>query len=157
MVAAYLPAIFDTDESYLPANVLSIEVSITECSRLNRQNVAGEQVVLNDPPILGPVAADDRVILLVHQLGPSLGFSPLHVSGAFGLDHFPGHAQPDRTVGRTAAACDHVVGVLGGDLVAEEPRRVGAGVGDQRLGLRQLQREFVVQELTEATFDLLSF
>jgi hypothetical protein len=75
MVAAYLPAIFDTDESYLPANVLSIEVSITECSRLNRQNVAGEQVVLNDPPILGPVAADDRVILLVHQLGPSLGFS----------------------------------------------------------------------------------
>jgi hypothetical protein len=47
--------------------------------------------------------------------------------------------------------------VLDGDLVAKEPRRAGAGVGDQRLGLRQFQRELLAQELSEATFDLLSF
>ena len=44
-----------------------------------------------------------------------------------------------------------------GDLVAEEPRRAGAGVGDQRLGLGQLQLEVILQELGEATFDLLGF
>jgi len=47
--------------------------------------------------------------------------------------------------------------VLGGDLVAEEPRRAGAGMGDQRLGLGQLELEILLQELSEATFDLLGF
>jgi hypothetical protein len=75
----------------------------------------------------------------------------LHVSGAFGLDHVARHAQPDRAVGRTSASGDDVVGVLGGDLVAEEPRRAGAGVGDQRLCLGQLQLEVILQELSEAT------
>ena len=109
------------------------------------------------PRYSAPYVADDRVVLLVHQLGPSLGFAPLHVPRAFGRDHLPGHAQPDPAVDRPAASGELSVVVLDGDLVAEEPRRAGAGVGDQRLGLRQLQREFVVQELTEATFDLLSF
>jgi hypothetical protein len=120
-------------------------------------DVAGQQVVLDDAAVLGAVLADDRVVLLVHQLGPSLGFAPLHVPRAFGRDHLPGHAQPDPAVDRPAASGELSIVVLDDDLVAEEPRRAGAGVGDQRLGLRQLQREFVVQELTEATFDLLSF
>ena len=47
--------------------------------------------------------------------------------------------------------------MLGGDLVAEEPRRAGAGMGDQRLGLGQLELEILLQELSEATFDLLGF
>ena len=47
--------------------------------------------------------------------------------------------------------------VAHGDLVAEEPRRASAGVGDQRLGLGQLQLEVLLQELSEATFDLLGF
>jgi hypothetical protein len=65
--------------------------------------------------------------------------------------------QPDRSVDRSAAVGDRPVVVLGGDLVAEEPRPAGAGVGDQRLCLGQLQLEFIVQELSEATFDLLGF
>jgi hypothetical protein len=44
--------------------------------------------------------------------------------------------------------------VCDGDVVAEEPRRVGAGVGDQRLGLGQLELEVIAQELGEATLDL---
>ena len=58
-------------------------------------DVAGEQVVLDDAPVLRPVAADDRVVLLVHQLGPARGLPPPHVAGAFGLDHVLGHVQPD--------------------------------------------------------------
>jgi hypothetical protein len=81
----------------------------------------------------------------------------LHVSGAFGLDHLLRHTQPDSTVGRSATGGQLLVGVLGGDLVAEEPRRIGAGMGDQRLCLGQLQLEVIVQELGEATLDLLGF
>ena len=47
--------------------------------------------------------------------------------------------------------------MLDGDLVAEEPRRAGAGVGDQRLVLGQFQLEVITQELREARFDLLGF
>ena len=96
IVAAYLRAIFDTDESCLPASVLSSEVTHHPVQPVQSADVAGQQVVLDDAPVLGPVAADDRVVLLVHQLGPTLGFPPSHVPGAFGLDHIGGHTQPDR-------------------------------------------------------------
>jgi hypothetical protein len=44
-----------------------------------------------------------------------------------------------------------------GDLIAEELRRLGAGVRDQRLVLGEFQLEFVTQELSEALLDLLGF
>ena len=69
----------------------------------------------------------------------------------------PGHAQADDAVGAAPASGDLAVVVLHGDLVAEEFRRPGAGVRDQRLVLRQFQLEFVTQELRQALFDLLGF
>jgi len=45
--------------------------------------------------------------------------------------------------------------VLNGDVVAEEPRRACAGVGDQRLVLGQFQLEFITQERRQPLFDLL--
>jgi RNA-directed DNA polymerase len=74
-----------------------------------------------------------------------LGLSPLHVPGALGLDHIRRHAQPDSTVDRSAASGDPPVVMPDGDLVAEEPRRFRAGVGDHRLGLGQLQLEVIAQ------------
>jgi hypothetical protein len=50
-----------------------------------------------------------------------------------------------------------VVGVLGGDLVAEVSRRTGAGVCDQCLVLGEFQREVITQERGEASLDLLGF
>jgi hypothetical protein len=47
--------------------------------------------------------------------------------------------------------------VLDGDLVAEEPRRAGAGVGDQCLAGVQFQREGLSQERRQPGFDLLGF
>ena len=75
----------------------------------------GEQVVLDDAPVLGAVGADDRRVVQVHQLGAPLGFAVLEVGGAFGLDHRRGTRSltTPLTAGRVAA-------VLDGDLVAEE-------------------------------------
>jgi hypothetical protein len=47
--------------------------------------------------------------------------------------------------------------VLDGDLVAEEGRRLGAGVRDQRLVLVECQLEVITQDLCEALLDLLGF
>ena len=118
-------------------------------------DVAGQQVVLDDASVLGPVGADDGVVIGVHQLGPSLGFAALEVPGALGLDHRPGYAQGDDAVGGPTAAGELAVAVLDGDLVAEELRRAGAGVGDQGFVLRQFQLEVITQERREAVFDLL--
>jgi hypothetical protein len=47
--------------------------------------------------------------------------------------------------------------VLGDDVIAEEPRLLGTGVGDQRLARRQFQLELVAQEPGEALLDFLRF
>jgi hypothetical protein len=47
--------------------------------------------------------------------------------------------------------------VLDGDLVAEEGRRLGAGVRDQCLVLVEFQLEVIMQELCQALLDLLGF
>jgi hypothetical protein len=47
--------------------------------------------------------------------------------------------------------------VLGDDVIAEEPRLLGTGVGDQRLFRRQFQLEIVPQEPGEALLDFLRF
>jgi hypothetical protein len=50
-----------------------------------------------------------------------------------------------------------VVGVVDGDLVAEESRRTGTRVGDERLVRRQVQLEVLTQELRQPGFDLFGF
>ena len=58
---------------------------------------------------------------------------------------------------RASAAGELAVGVLDGDLVTEEPCRVGTGVGDERLVGGELQSEFVAQEPGQLVFDGLGF
>jgi hypothetical protein len=80
------------------------------------------------------------------------GFTVSEVGGCLGRDHLPGHAQPDLAVDGGAA-----LAVLDGDVVAEEPRRLGAGVRDQGLIRRQFQLEVITQEVSEPLLDLLGF
>jgi hypothetical protein len=54
-------------------------------------NIAGQQVVLDDAPVLRTVGADDRVVVGVHQPGAPLGFAVLQVRSVLGRDHRPGY------------------------------------------------------------------
>jgi hypothetical protein len=125
--------------------------------RAEPPDVAGEQVVADDAPVLGPVDPDDVVVVQVQQGRPSPGFAVAPVEGSLGPDHVERHAQRDRPVGRPAASGDLAVGVLDGDLVAEVPCRPGAGVGDQRLLAAEFQLEFVAQEPGQLVLDVLGF
>ena len=118
-------------------------------------DVLGKQVVVRDTPVFGPVGCHDVVVGQVLQDAPVPGFSPAPVPGALGRDHVPGHAQRDPAVDRPAAVGDLRAGVLDGDLVAEEPRRASAGVGDQCFSGVQFQREGFPQELRQFRLDLL--
>ena len=109
--------------------------------RVQPVDVLGEPVVVHDAPVFGPVDPHDVVVVQVLELWPVPGFAPAPVRGALGRDHVQGYPQRDPSVGRPAAVGEFRVAVLDGDLVAEEPRRAGAGVGDQGLGLVQLQGE----------------
>jgi hypothetical protein len=75
--------------------------------------------------------------------------------GAFGFDHVLRHPQSDVAVDTATAFGLLGVVVLDGDLVAEEPRRPGAGVGDQCFLPGQFQLEVVMQECGQALLDLL--
>ena len=125
--------------------------------RAEPPDVLGEPVVVHDAPVFGSVDPHDVVVGQVLELWPVPGFAPAPVRDAFGPDHVQGYPQRDPSVGRPAAVGEFRVAVLDGDLIAEEPRRTGAGVGDQGLGLVQLQREGLPQERRQFGLDLLGF
>ena len=66
-----------------------------------------------------------------------------------------GHLQPDCPVDRASASGDPRAGVLDGDVIAEEPRPLGAGMGDQGLGGVEFQEEGLSQEPCQLCLDLL--
>jgi hypothetical protein len=91
-------------------------------------DVSGEQVVLDDAPVPGPVGRDDVVVAEVVQGGLRGGFAAGQVGRAFGFDHRDGPAQRYAAVDSLPAAG---AAVLGGDLVSGESGRAGARVRDQ--------------------------
>jgi hypothetical protein len=119
------------------------------------EHVLGQEVVLDETGVLGLVLRDDGEIVVVKQHSALRWFPFAHVERASLPDDGPGHEQPDRSVDRPAIAGDLGVGVLGADLVAEEARRPAGSVRDQRLGLRQLQLEFLAQERRDLRLDVL--
>ncbi len=119
------------------------------------EHVLGQKVVLDKTGVLGLILRDDGEIVVVKQRATLRWFSFAHVKRAPLPDEGPGHEQPDRSVDRPAVAGDLGVGVLGTDLVAEEARRLAGSVRDQRLGLRQLQLEFLAQERRDLRLDVL--
>ena len=60
-------------------------------------------------------------------------FTVLPVAGALGLDDIRRYPQCDLPVGDTAASGAFRVAMLDAYVIAEEPRRLAAGVGDQCL------------------------
>ena len=53
IVVLYFRAIFVTVQRCFPARVLSIEVSMTQRRRAQAEHVLGEEVVLDEPGVLG--------------------------------------------------------------------------------------------------------
>jgi hypothetical protein len=120
-------------------------------------DVPGEQVVLDDAPVDGPVGGDDGVVAAVGQGLLLGGLAAAQVRDGLGLDHVQGDTEGDLPVDTSVTAGLLRVVVLDGDLVAEESGRAGAGVGDQRLALGEFELEFVTQELGQALFDVFGF
>ncbi|MFD0746080.1 hypothetical protein ACFQ1L_32715 [Phytohabitans flavus] len=79
------------------------------------------------------------------------------MGGALAPDDVSRHEQADRGVDRPTMPGDLRIGVLCPDLVAEEPRRLAGGVGDQRLGFGQLELELLTQERPDLRLDLFGF
>ena len=120
-------------------------------------DVPGQQVVLDDAPVLGPELGDDGVVGLVHQGISARGFAARQVGGTLGLDHRFGDPQRGLSADRAAATGQLLLVVLNGDLVAEEPSRARSGVGEQRLVRRQFQLEVITKERRQPRLDLLGF
>ena len=134
----------------MAASVFSMDVSAFQRSDAQPPDVLGEQVVVHDAPVFGSVDPDDVVVVQVLEPGPVPRLAVAPVAGALGLDHVRGHPQRDFPVDRPAAPGDFRVAVLDGDVIAEEPRPLGAGVGDQGLGRVEFQSEGLPEERVPA-------
>jgi hypothetical protein len=66
------------------------------------EDVTGQQVVLDDAPVLGPELADDGVVILVDDRVAACGFAARQVEGALARDQVFGNVQDDRAVDRPA-------------------------------------------------------
>ena len=120
-------------------------------------DVPGEQVIVHHAPVLGPVDPHDVVVVEVLEPGPVPRFAVFPVAGALGPDHVWRYPQRDLPVDSPLALADLRVAVLDPDVVAEEPRRLAAGVGDQGFLLAEFQPEGLPEERGQPGLDLLGF
>ena len=120
-------------------------------------DVLGAEVVVHDACVFGSVDPYDVVVGQVLEPGAVPRFAVPPVAGALGLDHVRRDPQRDLPVGRAAAAGALGVAVLDDDVIAEEPRRGGAAVGDQGLAGVQFQPEGLPEERRQLGLDLLGF
>ena len=120
-------------------------------------DVPGEQVVVHYASVLGSVDPHDVVVVEVLEPGPVPRFAVFPVAGALGLDHVWRYLQRDLPVDSPLALGDFRIAVLDLDVVAEKPRRLAAGVGDQGFLLVQFQPEGLPEERGQPGLDLLGF
>ena len=120
-------------------------------------DVPGEQVIVHHAPVFGSVDPHDVVVVEVLEPGPVPRFAVFPVAGALGPDHVWRYPQRDLPVDSPLALGDLRIAVLDLDVVAEEPRRLAAGVGDQGLLLVQFQPEGLPEERGQPGLDLLGF
>jgi len=118
VVAEYLRAIFDTDERCLFARRHQHRGLHDPLQPGESEDVAGHQVVLDDAAVLGPVGAEDDVIVLIQQFGPTRGFAAASCTGlAWQIPPSEGR-QTDGPIDRAPSAGDLAVVVKHGDVVA---------------------------------------
>jgi hypothetical protein len=118
--------------------------------------VERQPVVLRDTPELGLELRDDTEVGIDDAFGSPDRAAVVQVRRALRADHIDRYFQPDRRVDTAVTApIALVVGVQDHDLIAEEPGGLRPPVGDQGLGRGQFQFELVVQELPDASLDLL--
>lgn len=114
--------------------------------------------VLDITSILRAEGGDDVVVAGADQVVADQGFAlSAQIGPASGVDGLRRDAQGDGAVERAAAAGVPAVSLPGPDVVAEEPRLVGAGMGDQGFLGGELEFQLLAQERGEPVLDLFGF
>jgi hypothetical protein len=122
------------------------------------RDVVCKLVVLNVSPVFALVVTDDCVIVVPGQLGPVARLSVLHIDRASLFDDFCRYPQLGLTVDTSVTSMVvFCITVSGCDIISEEPRRIGGGVGDQGLVGGEFQFEMLVQERCQLFFAFLGF
>jgi hypothetical protein len=123
--------------------------------------VRGALVVLHVSPVHGAIGRDDAEIIIVPVAMPRGRSALLLVQATESHHDLGGDHQLDAAAGPTMrpGRVDRAGLALlpSRDLIAEEPRLIRTGVGDQGLVRGHLQLEIIAQEVPDARFDRLGF
>jgi hypothetical protein len=121
-------------------------------------DVESQQVVLHEAPIFRLVLGDDTEVGIMPPSGQVDRLAATLVEGTFLANDLHGDLQSRCAIDAALTAVVMLaIGVQGDDLIAEESCRFRAGMGDQRLVLREFKLESALQELLQMLFDLLGF
>ena len=102
----------------------------------------GQEVVLDDAPILGLILADDAVVVILGHSRPVDRLAVAQVESTLALHDIGGNPQSNPSVDDAVTmAVVLVIGVLDDDVVAEEARGLAGRVRDQRLLCGEFQLE----------------
>lgn len=114
-------------------------------------------IVFHKPSILRLVLGDNRIDRVIDQFPSMDGFAIFHVGLAFLSQRIRWDAHLDLPVDLPLLVKLGSVVLHDRDVVIEEPRGFGFGMGNQRFLFGELQLERFMQELPEEPFDLLCF
>src|SRR5512142_1586926 len=109
--------------------------------------VDGELVILCQSPKLLLVLNDDTVDGILRSFFSVDGFSPAQIGLTFFGNDLPGHFQPDLSIDAAMSTPVMLVIVVEDhDVVAKKFRRMGPGMGNERLFLRECQMQGFFEE-----------
>ena len=122
------------------------------------EDILGQEIILDEAPVLGLISTDNRVIAVMQHLWPLCRFPVAHIQRALGGDHRLRYSEGNHAIDLALTTpVKLVIGMLGDEVVAKEMGHASLGVGDERFLLGEFELECVVQELPDVSLNLLGF
>jgi hypothetical protein len=120
--------------------------------------VETHQVVLDEAPVFRLVLRDDAEGIVLQTFGPVYRFALRHVLSASLLEDIAWNFQANDPVDAPLPTMIvFPIVVEHHNLVAEEPRRFCASMGDQSLRLGQFQSQGIAEEISNPILDVFGF
>src|SRR5581483_2602784 len=103
-------------------------------------HILGEEIVLDNSPILRLILADNGVITIIKHLSALSGFAPFHIERTLVFNDLSRDAQADHLIDLPLTSpVELIISVLTDNVVAKEFGCARSRVGDERLLLGEFQ------------------
>ncbi len=106
------------------------------------KDILGQQIILDEAPVLGLIPTDNRVIGVVQHLWPLSRFPVAHIQRALFGDHRLRYSQGNHAIDLALSTpVKFVIGMLCDKVIAKEMRHAILGMSNERFLLGEFEFE----------------